>query len=84
MGDPEPACREVVDLLDDHLDGLLSARDRARIEHHLAGCPHCLLHLEQMRATLAATRRIPGEPVDAGVLDELLRAFRECHGRGGS
>ena len=83
MGDLEPACREVVDLLDDHLDGLLSIHDRARVERHLAGCPHCHLHLEQMRATLAATRRIPDEPVDAAILDELLRAFRECDRSGG-
>ena len=44
-------------MVTDYLEGALSRRDRRRIEHHLAGCPHCTAYLEQMRETLRLTGR---------------------------
>ncbi len=52
----EIPCRKVVEMVTDYLEGALSRRDRRRIEHHLAGCPHCSAYLEQMRETLPAHR----------------------------
>ena len=34
-------CREAVALMTAYLDGELVDRDRARLEAHLADCPHC-------------------------------------------
>src|SRR4029078_8803528 len=55
------ACREVVELVTDYLEGVLDDRDRERFERHLGGCDGCAAYLEQMRVTL----RVAG-PLEAG------------------
>ena len=50
-------CREAVELMSDYVEGALSKQDSARLEAHLAGCPHCTRYLEQIRATISARRR---------------------------
>lgn len=73
------ACRELVELVTDCLDGGLSRRERARVRHHLRGCPHCTGYLEQIRLTIRLTGRLRLEDVEAmpiGIRDELLVAFR--------
>jgi anti-sigma factor RsiW len=74
---PTPvACRELVELVTDYLEGALPRRERARFEAHIAGCPHCTTYLEQMRVTIAALGRIPEESLSPEARDELLAAFR--------
>ena len=34
-------CRQAVELMTDYLADALSGRERARLEDHLAECPHC-------------------------------------------
>ena len=46
------ACRQVVTLLTDYLEGALDARQQRRLERHLAACPHCTEFLRQLRATI--------------------------------
>ena len=73
------ACRELVELVSDYLEGGLSRRERARIRRHLRGCPHCTGYLEQIRLTIRLTGRLRVEDVEAmpsGARDELLAAFR--------
>jgi anti-sigma factor RsiW len=70
------ACRELVELVTDYLEGALAAEERARFEAHLAGCRHCRSHLEQMRLTLAALGRLTEQDVDPAAEAALLRAFR--------
>ena len=75
---PQPIpCREVVELITDYLEGELSARDRRRLDHHLAGCPHCSAYLEQMRATLRLTGRLVPEDLSP----EMQREFGEIYRR---
>ena len=68
-------CRQAVALMSDYLDGSLSGRDRTRLEHHLAGCPHCTEYLAQLRATVASLGR--AEPADLSdeALDELVALY---------
>lgn len=73
----EIPCREVVEMVTDYLEGALSRRDRRRIEHHLAGCPHCTAYLEQMRETL----RLTGELVPEDLSPEMQREFGEIYDR---
>jgi hypothetical protein len=47
-------CREVVDLLTDHVDGLLPADVTARITQHLTGCDGCTRYLQQLRQVIDA------------------------------
>ena len=73
----ELTCQELVELVTDYLEGALSAREQARFERHIAGCPHCTIYLEQMRVTIRALGRVPVETVPARARDELLSAFEE-------
>ena len=70
-------CQEMVELVTDYVEGALPARDRARFERHIAGCPHCTTYLEQMRITIRTLGRLPAESVPPDARDALLGAFRE-------
>jgi anti-sigma factor RsiW len=68
-------CRQAVELMTDYLDGALSTRDQARLEAHLAGCPHCTEYLEQVRATVAAVGRVEPDDLAPEALDELVSLY---------
>ena len=72
----ELVCREAVELVTDYLEGALSTADRARLEGHLATCPHCTEYLAQMRRTLDALGRIEPETLEPAVQDELAALYR--------
>ncbi len=69
-------CQEAVELITDYLEGALSRRDRARLDAHLAGCPHCHEYLEQMRATIAALGRVEPDELAPEVRDELVSLYQ--------
>lgn len=73
----EMACRELVELVTDYLEGRLSPRDRARFEAHIAECEYCEAYLEQMRQTIRVLGRLPEESLSAEASDALLAAFRD-------
>ncbi len=68
-------CRQAVELITDYLEGALPAPDCARLEAHLACCPHCTAYLAQMRATIAAVGRIEPEELAPEVRDELVSLY---------
>ena len=70
------ACRQAVALVTDYLDGALSRADRARLEAHLADCPHCHTYFEQIRTTIALTGRAEPDLLDAQAQDELIALYR--------
>jgi anti-sigma factor RsiW len=69
-------CQQVVELVTEHLDGVMEPRRNARFEAHLAGCDDCSAYLEQFRATVAVVRRLGAGEVPEPVMNELLAAFR--------
>ena len=69
-------CQEFVELVTDYLEGVLTARDRARFEAHLAGCPHCTEYLRQMRATIDRLGRVEPETLTPDAQTELIALFR--------
>jgi anti-sigma factor RsiW len=77
----ELACRELVELVTEYLEGTLPERDRELVEEHLAGCPPCRAHLQQMRDTIRLLGALTEEDVDPRARDELLYAFRDWHRR---
>lgn len=77
MSENELSCRELVELVNDYLEGGMSDGERGRFEAHLDECPGCLVYLDQMRATVAATGRLAQDALDPAVLDDLLAAFRD-------
>lgn len=72
----ELACKELVELVTDYLEGALSDIDRARFDEHLEGCPFCTTYLEQMRQTIGTLGRLPEETIAPEALTELLARFR--------
>jgi anti-sigma factor (TIGR02949 family) len=70
------ACREVVALLTDYLDGALAPHDARRLEEHLAGCPHCSEYLDQFRAAIAAAGRVDPDELAPEVVDDLVLLYR--------
>jgi anti-sigma factor RsiW len=73
----ELTCQELVELVTNYVEGMLSPRDRARFERHISGCPHCTTYLDQMRVTIQALGRLPEEAVSPPARDALLGAFNE-------
>jgi hypothetical protein len=66
-GDPRPlltpppddlACRDLVRLVSDYLDGDLPPGWRASIDDHLNACDGCTAYLEQIRQTVALLEQI--------------------------
>lgn len=70
------ACRDVVELVSDHLDGTVAAGTRAGVEAHLRLCPHCAAYVEQFRTMLRALRRLPAPLPDPPARARLLDLYR--------
>ena len=70
------ACRELVELITDYLEGALPAGERARFEAHLAGCRGCRTYLAQMRQTVRTLRQLGDDGLPPQAKDDLLRLFR--------
>jgi anti-sigma factor RsiW len=75
------ACRELVELLTEYLDGVLPPDEVAAVDAHLDGCDACRAYLDQMRATIAMLGSVPVETLSDAACDTLLAAFSE-RGRG--
>jgi anti-sigma factor RsiW len=69
-------CKEFVELVTAHLDGVLADADRTRFECHSERCPGCRAYLQQFRLTVDALSSAPMEAVEPANLDELVRAFK--------
>jgi predicted anti-sigma-YlaC factor YlaD len=76
MRPPVLACKELVELVTDYLEGVMPATERTRFEEHLAICEGCDAYLDQMRQTIRLTGRLTEYDVPKPAIDELLRAFR--------
>jgi anti-sigma factor RsiW len=70
-------CRDAVALMGDYLDGRLAAGDAARLERHLAGCPHCSEYLAQLRATIDALGHAAPDALTDEALDDLVTLYRQ-------
>ena len=55
-------CRDVVELLSDHIDGTLSIGRALHARRHLARCADCRQYLAQLRATLSVLGRLERRP----------------------
>ena len=69
-------CRKAVDLFTDYLEDALPVRDQARLEAHLAGCPHCAEYLRQMRTTIDALGRAAPDTLSPQTCAELIAVYQ--------
>ncbi len=73
-------CKQFVEDVTGYLEGTLPAEVVARIDAHLADCPHCREYLSEMRRTIANAGVLSEQDVDAMPADlrnRLLDAFLE-------
>jgi anti-sigma factor RsiW len=59
-----------------YLDGALSGPERARLESHLAECPHCSEYLAQLRVTIETLGHVEPDDLPDEALDELVSLYR--------
>ena len=69
-------CRDAVALMTSYLDGELDNRDRARLEAHLAECPHCSEYLAQLRVTVDALGHVGADDLSEEAVDGLIDLYR--------
>ena len=74
-------CRQIVELMTDYLEGVLSQADRARFEQHLEGCDGCRAYLDQLRMTRMVVGKLAVEPVPEAIQRDLMEAFRHWKSR---
>jgi anti-sigma factor RsiW len=77
MTDRELNCQELVELITEYLEGVLSAEERARFEAHLASCRGCRNYLEQMRQTIHLVGSLSEQSLSPAARNELLDLFHD-------
>ena len=70
-------CRDAVALMAAYLDDALPTSDRARLEGHLADCPHCSEYLAQLRVVIDVSGEVTPDDLDDEALDELVDLYRQ-------
>jgi predicted anti-sigma-YlaC factor YlaD len=69
-------CKDVVEILSDYLDDVMTPEDKRRVDEHLAACEGCDRALEQLRETVRATGMLTEEQLTDEQRATLLTAFR--------
>jgi len=59
-----------------YLDQGLTGSARARLEAHLAACPHCSEYLAQLRVTIDALGSVEVDDVSDDALDAFVDVYR--------
>jgi anti-sigma factor RsiW len=70
-------CRELVELVNDYVEGLLPAPDLARFEEHTDCCGWCVRYLAQFRETIAIAGHVEPGAIAPDVEAHMLAAFRD-------
>ena len=68
--------QELVEVVTDYVEGLMSPVDRTRFEAHLEECPPCREYLAQFRAVIAAAGRETAEELPEPERRVLRAAFQ--------
>ena len=71
------ACKELVELITEYLEGTLPRRLRKRVEKHLGACDGCTAYVEHMRFIIQASGRLTEESLPEPMKAELLHAFQD-------
>jgi len=70
-------CQELVEIVNDYLEGALPEGDRDRFGAHLQTCEGCRRYLDQMRTTIRVVGTLTEDDLAPDARDQLLRLFRE-------
>ena len=78
-------CRELIEVLDEYLEGRMAPGPRGVFEAHLAECPYCVDYLESYRETLRRVGRAFDDPdaeLPGDVPEELVAAVLAARAAG--
>ena len=70
------SCQELVELVTDYLEGVLSPQDRLRFETHLSACAWCVDYLNQMRTTIQTLGKLSEDSITDQAKYQLLEVFK--------
>jgi anti-sigma factor RsiW len=70
------SCQELIELVTDYVERMLSPADRARFESHLGVCADCHQYLDQMRQTILLVGALAEQDIPEEAKERLLYAFR--------
>lgn len=70
------SCQELIELVTDYIEGILSSEDRARFESHLNSCSGCRAYLAQVRRTIEIVGTLEKSDIPDDAREQLLRTFR--------
>ena len=73
----ELACQELVEIVNNYLEGALPEADRERFDAHLDICEGCRRYLDQMRTTIRVVGTLTEDDLDPDARDQFLQLFRE-------
>jgi anti-sigma factor RsiW len=79
---PDLACIELVELVTDYIEGVLSDEQRRRVEEHLAACDGCDEYMAEIVTTITLTGRLTVTDVETmhpEARESLMAAFRESY-----
>lgn len=76
------ACREVVEIVTDYLEGRMRGRTRQRFEAHLGACPHCREYVAQVKAIIDAAGEVLPEDLAPSTRTGLIDMYREWRAEG--
>ena len=74
-------CRELIEFLNEYVDGTLDAARRAEFDRHLKLCRDCGNYLASYRTTVDLCKDALDEPVPADVPDDLVLAILAARDR---
>ena len=69
-------CQQLAELVTEELEGSMPSLKRAQLYLHLAMCADCRELARQSRLTLQLLERLPDQPLDPGVRDELVARLK--------
>src|SRR5258708_26433632 len=69
-------CKEIVQIVNDYVEGVLPAAEREAVELHLNLCDGCTDYLQQLRLAIALTGQLPADGLPPQLEEELCAAFR--------
>jgi anti-sigma factor RsiW len=74
-------CQELIELVTDYVEGMLSPDDQTRFLSHLDDCTDCHNYLVQIRQTIVLVGSLAEQDIPDDARAQLLRTFRHWKDR---
>ena len=74
---PSLACKQVVELVTDYIEGSLGHASRRRFKRHVAACADCTKYIEQMEMTIRITSLVALEDLIPEAREKVVALHRQ-------